>query len=110
MSKLKEGREKLVYSLDDVANKLKIRKQYLIALEEENYDIIPGKIYVEGYKKMYYEFLGIEKPNINNNLIKVKATNGEKVISKNNKYKKPITIGAFILLILVILLYNFLYL
>ena len=43
-SKLKEAREKAGYTIDYVADKLNIRKHYLIALEEEDYDSIPGQI------------------------------------------------------------------
>ena len=58
-SKLKEAREAAGYSIDYVADQLNIRKQYLLALEEGNYDIMPGKVYTEGYKKMYYENMAL---------------------------------------------------
>lgn len=37
----------------------KIRKKYLVALEEENFDIMPGKVYVRGFLRNYARFLGI---------------------------------------------------
>ena len=62
-SKLKEAREEAGYTVEEVAEQLNIRKQYIICLEEGNFEGIPGKVYVEGYTKMYSEFLGIEAPN-----------------------------------------------
>lgn len=59
-SKLKEAREKAGYTIEQVAKILKIRKQYVVDLEEENFSGIPGKIYVDGYTKIYHEFLGLE--------------------------------------------------
>ena len=56
-SKLKEAREEAGYTVEEVAEKLNIRKQYIICLQEGNFEGIPGKLYVEGYTKMYTEFL-----------------------------------------------------
>ncbi len=108
-SKLKEAREAAGYSIDDVAGKLNIRKQYLIALEEGNYDVIPGKIYVKGYTKIYYEFLGIdlkEQQENNSSTTQILNNNDEPIISK--KYTKYVIICSIILLFLVVVSYNFL--
>lgn len=106
-SKLREEREKAGYSIEYVADKLNIRKQYLLALEEENYEDLPGKIYVEGYTKMYYEFLGINLQNEQNIPFQINKvpSNCEKtkLESKSNKY---IIFCSVILLILVIAFYN----
>lgn len=40
--RLKEAREEKAMSLDDLQAATKIQKRYLTALEEGNYDIIPG--------------------------------------------------------------------
>lgn len=107
ISKLKEARETAGYSIDYVAKKLNIRKQYLIALEEENYDCIPGKIYVEGYTRMYYEFLGIDlQTEQKDNLTTQILNNTDR--SFGNKYKKYIVICSVILLALLVLSYNIL--
>ncbi|NRB10225.1 MAG: helix-turn-helix domain-containing protein [Rickettsiaceae bacterium] len=106
-SKLKEARQHAGYTIQDISKKLKIRKQYIIDLEEENYDAIPGKVYIEGYKKMYYEFLGIRSEKIQEKKVEM-----VRMLNKNNhhskKYKDYITYFSIIMLILVILAYNFL--
>jgi len=109
-SKLKEAREAAGYSIDYVADKLNIRKQYLIALEEGDYKSIPGKIYIDGYTKMYYELLGIDlQSQQNDDLLQPNKTQNS--INKDvggNKYKKYIIIVFVILLTLVVMLFNFL--
>lgn len=108
-SKLKEAREAAGYSIDYVAEKLNIRKQYLLALEEGNYDIMPGKVYTEGYKKMYYEFLGINPQNERDDELETtQVLNSSEIPVITKKYTKYIIICSVILLALVIALYDFL--
>ena len=110
--KLKELREAAGYSIEHIASKLNIRKQYLVALEEGDYNSIPGKIYVEGYTKMYYEFLGINlqsQQHHNRNLTTASLSDSaDSVYITNNKYKKCITICSIILLALSVISYNLL--
>lgn len=109
-SKLREAREAAGYSIEYVADKLNIRKQYLLALEEGNYDIMPGKVYAEGYKKMYCEFLEINNSqNEQDNYSAATQTlDSTKVSIRTKKYTKYIIICSVILLVLVIALYDFL--
>lgn len=103
-SKLKEAREEAGYTVEEVAEKLNIRKQYIICLEEGNFEGIPGKVYVEGYTKMYTEFLGIEAPNkIAQNVMQTSEVN----INNNQKVKrKYVVFFSAMILILVILIYS----
>lgn len=59
-NKIKETRESKGLLISEISKKIKIRKQYLEAIEENNIDIIPGKAYVEGYINIYSSFLDIE--------------------------------------------------
>lgn len=61
---LKETREKAGYTIEYVASILKIRKQYVIDIEENNCAGIPGDTYVKGYRKIYCEFLGIKSDDV----------------------------------------------
>lgn len=109
-SKLREAREKAGYTIEHIADKLNIRKQYLIALEEEDYESMPGQIYIDGYTKIYYEFLGINLPLDQNDSLQ--SANPLVVDTDTNiretKYKKYIIIFSVILLVLVVTLFNFL--
>lgn len=58
--KLKEARENLGLSLREVEEATKIRKKYLQALENEEFDVIPGKTYAKGFLKIYAKFLNLD--------------------------------------------------
>jgi cytoskeleton protein RodZ len=57
---LRERREQLGISLDELQTKTKIRKRYLMALEEGNWDLLPGAVYARGFVKSYAEALGLD--------------------------------------------------
>ncbi|MCP8950605.1 DUF4115 domain-containing protein [Bacillus safensis] len=46
-------------SLEDLMAVTKIQKRYLLAIEQGNYDIIPGKFYVRAFIKQYAEAVGL---------------------------------------------------
>lgn len=46
-------------SLEDLQAATKIQKRYLLAIEQGNYDIIPGKFYVRAFIKQYAEAVGL---------------------------------------------------
>lgn len=46
-------------TLDEVAEKTKIRVKYLQAIEEEHFDLLPGPVYVKGFISSYIKCLGI---------------------------------------------------
>jgi cytoskeleton protein RodZ len=58
--KLKEAREAKGLSLRDVEEATKIRKKYLQALENETFEVIPGKTYAKGFVKNYSNFLNLD--------------------------------------------------
>ncbi|MDD2497271.1 MAG: DUF4115 domain-containing protein [Desulfitobacteriaceae bacterium] len=47
-------------SLHDVEEATKIRAKYLTALEEEEFDSLPGRVYVIGFLRTYGKFLGLD--------------------------------------------------
>ena len=57
--KLREAREKHNYNLEQVARDTHISKQYIEALEEESFGVIPGDTYVVGFLRNYAEYLGL---------------------------------------------------
>ena len=65
---LREAREDLKNSLEDVAKSLRIKKEYLMALEEGNFDSLPGTTYVSGFLKSYTQSLGL---NIDQSLLRL---------------------------------------
>jgi cytoskeleton protein RodZ len=56
---LREARTLRGLSFDDVQKGLRIRERYLLALEEERWEALPGEAYVKGFLRTYAEFLGL---------------------------------------------------
>ena len=56
---LRTAREELGLSLEQVQEATKIRKQYLIAIEEGDYSALPGSFYVRAFVKNYAEAVGL---------------------------------------------------
>ncbi len=57
---LKKKREDLGIELREIANTLKIRYDYLKAIEDEDFKLFPAKVYLKGYILEYAKFLNIE--------------------------------------------------
>lgn len=57
---LRNAREARGISLGDVEDAIKIRRKYLEAMENEQFDILPGKVYVKGFLKNYARYLGLD--------------------------------------------------
>src|SRR5690625_3792676 len=52
-ARLKEAREEKGISLESLEETTKIQKRYLQAIEEENFNILPGKFYARAFIKEY---------------------------------------------------------
>ncbi|MHB8880304.1 MAG: helix-turn-helix domain-containing protein [Thermodesulfovibrionales bacterium] len=67
---LKKRREELGLSVQEVSVLLKIRKEYLSAIEEDLFDKLPAPVYTMGYIRSYARHLNVDPTEI----IKVYAT------------------------------------
>ena len=57
---LKQQRERKGYSLEDAQEETKIQIKYLKALEQENFDILPGEVFTKGFIRSYADYLGLD--------------------------------------------------
>lgn len=57
---LRAKRAKLDMTLQQVEDYTKIQKTYIIALEQDDYDALPGDFYIKAYLKQYAERLGLD--------------------------------------------------
>ena len=100
---LQARRQKLGLTSKEVAERLNIRHKYVVAIEENLLDVLPNGVYTTGYIKLYSQLLGIqvEAPAVNKALpLKVKP-----FLPQLKRYRKPLSLVSFLLLILVVFLY-----
>jgi transcriptional regulator with XRE-family HTH domain len=58
--RLQEARRSKEISLQQVSEETRIHKDYLEALEKEEYDVFPAKIYVVSFLRSYARYLGLD--------------------------------------------------
>ena len=59
--KLAEARQQRGWTLDEVADRIRVRREFLQALEEMNVKLLPGKAYALAFLRSYARELGIEE-------------------------------------------------
>lgn len=59
-STLREARVRRSLTLQQVEEDTKIRVKYVQAMENEDFDIMPGPTYVKGFLRTYSEYLGLD--------------------------------------------------
>lgn len=57
---LKEAREEKGFTLDNIQEKTKIQKRYLVAIEQGDFNALPGKFYVRAFIREYAEAVGLD--------------------------------------------------
>ena len=57
---LREARLRQGLDFPEIEQRTKIRGKYLRALEEEQFDLLPGQTYVKGFLRSYAEYLGLD--------------------------------------------------
>ncbi|WP_287194378.1 helix-turn-helix domain-containing protein [Syntrophothermus sp.] len=58
---MRSRREKLGYTLEQAEEETKIRKYYLKALEDENFAVLPARVYAIGFVRRYARFLSLNE-------------------------------------------------
>jgi len=57
---IKERRETLNITIDEAAKSLRIRKNFIVAIEEDKIDSFASKAYYYGYMKQYLKLLDLD--------------------------------------------------
>lgn len=87
--KLRQARSYKNLKIEEVAKKINIRVEYLIALEEENFDKLPAGLYGKNFLKEYANFLGLKPRDLLKNWQKETADSpslnpfSQKIVKKN---------------------------
>jgi cytoskeletal protein RodZ len=59
-STLREARMRTRIDISEVETKTKIRAKYLRAIENEEWDLLPGPVYVKSFLRTYGDYLGLD--------------------------------------------------
>jgi Helix-turn-helix domain len=59
-SSLREARVRKGLEIPEIETATKIRGKYLQALEDEQFDVLPGDTYIKGFLRTYAEYLGLD--------------------------------------------------
>ncbi|HWE15356.1 MAG TPA: helix-turn-helix domain-containing protein [Solirubrobacteraceae bacterium] len=57
---LREARMRAKIDISEVERRTKIRAKYLRAIENEEWDLLPGEVYVKSFLRTYGDFLGLD--------------------------------------------------
>src|SRR6202035_3064536 len=57
---LREARMRAKIDMTEVETRTKIRAKYLRAIENEEWDLLPGEIYAKSFLRTYGDFLGLD--------------------------------------------------
>ena len=57
---LREARMRARIDITEVETRTKIRAKYLRAIENEEWDLLPGPVYVKSFLRTYGDFLGLD--------------------------------------------------
>jgi len=89
---LRVKREERGLSLKDVELILSIRVKYLEALETENFDLIPGEVYVKGFLRNYAKYLDLNSEELvqayKDSQQSQAAVNAEPIVGKRTVARK----------------------
>jgi len=61
---LKKSREERQVELDDISEATRIRRYYLEAIENDEWEKLPSKVFIKGFLKSYAGFLGLDKESV----------------------------------------------
>ena len=111
---LKSARIEKGYTLDDLQQITKIQKKYLIAIEEENFSVLPGDFYVRAFIKQYAEMVGLDpaplltqlkpkaKPAAEAEMTRVKSKNDQDNFQRTDQFNHFLRLLPTIIIVLVV--------
>lgn len=86
---LKKSRQQKGWTLEAVAKKVSISKNYLEALEEGKFNELPGEIYTKNFLRVYSNFLGLDFKDIASQYLSEKKIY-QKTGQLNQKINQPL--------------------
>ncbi|MEH6638741.1 MAG: helix-turn-helix domain-containing protein [Porticoccaceae bacterium] len=113
---LRKARADIGISLEEIADKTGLSRRYLKALEEDDYDRLPGKVYIIGYLRRYSALVNVNSDEVlvafeqsyrEHKGVKSGGHGIELVREKFPRDKVLLVLGAGVALILIVVLMAF---
>lgn len=105
---LRQARERLGLTVETITERTMIPKKYLLALEEENYKVFPGEVYLKGALRKYAAELGLDVQEMMNLYYRSKRNGTEETVTAprivRKRKRKKTALGRNLLVALFILL------
>jgi len=99
---LKSKREARDITLEEIAKATRIRKAILEAIESNKHDILPPRVFTQGFLRSYASYLGLDESDVvkryQETLEEVEAKNDEEEIASQKPPKKVLTPARIIVL------------
>ena len=107
---LRLAREAKNLSLNNVAQHLKLGVNQIQAIEKENWQALPGRVFIIGFVRNYARFLDLDLKNLNERLPKeifenqqnLEMKQGDVIVSATTTDKKAIVFALVVLLVAVL--------
>ncbi|QIN82996.1 DUF4115 domain-containing protein [Rubrobacter tropicus] len=90
---LERARRDRGLSLEEAERATKIRKRYLVGLEEDDYTVLPDAVYAQGFLKTYANFLGLDGAGLSQELRTRRKPRRERGLSyapPESEFERPI--------------------
>ncbi len=102
-STLKAERKKQKRSLEEIAKKLKIKIEYLKAIEDDNYQLLPAEVFTKAYMRLYAEALNIKSDHLLS-LYKDESTAAAPVETVIEPKKRKVNFRPFLIVMVLLLI------
>lgn len=107
--RLRSARERAKLSIDMVADQSRLSRRYIMAIEQNRLDLIPGDVYVRNFCKIYGKYVGLSENEIDYVLKNINRTlqvyePRELEISNYFKIDRVVFSGMRVILAIIILI------
>jgi cytoskeletal protein RodZ len=110
-SLLRTSREERHIDLDAVVKETKVRRHYLEALENEEWEKLPSQVFVKGFLRSYAEFLGLDKETVLDYYQRAVPREGyqphvlQSISTQSTVWRRIITISLLVMVLIGVIIY-----
>ena len=105
---LKSKREAQSITLEEIAEATRIREPILVAIENNKHDLIPPRVFIQGFLKSYASYLGLDESDVikryQETLEELEAKSDKEEIASQKPPKKVLSAARILVLFIVFVL------